>query len=361
MGDGRRASVAVPDRVTDAVIRPARLADLAAIVDYLDDHWRRDHVFVRRPELLAWQHTFGEGDLSFLLAEADGQLEGLFGFIPHEARSPGGAPAAVVGGAIWHVRDTRRFPRLGLRLFRSLVDVNDAAAYFTVGTSPVADEIYRGLGLDTGTMSHVVLLGRGIDRDGIALVPADLTIPAPPPDPLVTVERLGFPEALRRLDPIIERHNRLTWPSKSVTYVARRFVEHPNYRYHVLVLAAGGGADRLALVCRDVTVAGLRATRVVDAYGPLDLLNRGAGALQRLLDGDGIEYLDLMWFAAVDQGLDPDLFLSADAVPGLILPDHFEPFERENGALGAAVWVRRPLLGDYRVLRADVDQDRPNQ
>ena len=52
-----------------------------ALIDFIDKHWKQDHVFVINRELFNWQHK--SKDLyNFVLAVEDENIIGILGFIP---------------------------------------------------------------------------------------------------------------------------------------------------------------------------------------------------------------------------------------------------------------------------------------
>ena len=67
-------------------LRYAQFGDFPRIRNFLDQHWQKDYVYVRQPELFGW--TFGRADLwdqegySFALMEDKEQVVGILGAIP---------------------------------------------------------------------------------------------------------------------------------------------------------------------------------------------------------------------------------------------------------------------------------------
>jgi hypothetical protein len=100
------------------------------------------------------------------------------------------------------------------------------------------------------------------------------------------------------------------------------------------------------------------ALRLVDFLGSANAMTRAGAGLQDLLRRSGAEYLDFFC-----SGMRPELAaagfheLPPAAASPIVLPGHFEPFERSNVELVYS--LRGP--GDIPIVcKGDADQDRPN-
>ena len=113
---------------------------------------------------------------------------------------------------------------------------------------------------------------------------------------------------------------------------------------------------RGTLVTRIAEHDGVRALRIVDFAGPPTLVAGIGPAIRRLIDARGADYADVY-----NAGIDPDAFARAgftrvDPDGPLVVPDHFEPFERRNVRLWFAIkGTREPVM-----FKGDGDQDRPS-
>ena len=90
-----------------------------ALIDFIDKHWKQDHVFVRNRELFNWQHK--SKDLyNFVLAVEDENIIGILGFIPTSQFSDELIVNNEIWLAIWKVRDDIQMPGLGLLMLKFL-------------------------------------------------------------------------------------------------------------------------------------------------------------------------------------------------------------------------------------------------
>jgi hypothetical protein len=331
-------------------IRFATEQDLPDLCAFLDTHWRKDHVFVRHPELLVWQHGRRDGDtIHFLIARdrRTSAIHAVNGVIALAQFDPELAPHRDVWLAIWkRIEAPGIDATLGLALYRALIDLLAPRSIGVLGLSSTAKTLYRFLGFETGVASHYYVRGPGPFRlaafDGAPEEEAPLgespiaTLEDEPPGALAEIRAASRP------------------PHKSAAYARARYVEHPVYRYRFLVARVGGEA-RCALVVRRARAAGGSALRIVDVHGDLGAVGSLEVPLRELLAREGGEYID-----CVTAGLDPSIWRGAGFARkegGVVIPDYFDPFERKNVELAYAFRSEEP---GYVFFKGDGDQDRPN-
>lgn len=352
------------------VIRQASLEDLPSIVAFLRDHWRADHVFVRAPELLTWQHTDPDDPhlLTFVLALSEGSgssvVLGLLGFLPFRRFDPARHWDSL-SLAIWRVRDDAGRPGLGLQLLSWIVKNRTPAMICAIGVSDMVVPIYQAYGYTVGTLTQAALFGSRRCDPAVAMsVPPEAFAPVAR-DPAVTLDAVTLSDGD---DPAFRDDvNRLgtgVIPEKSWPYLVGRFLTHPVYTYDVRALRVDG-VMRAILVMRKVTVeveARSRSIlRIVDFLGDDNVLSRAGGSLRALVDEEDCEYVDIMQYGMKARALAEGRFVESPGQSGLVLPNYFEPFERRRIEVKLAVKTRESISGaPIRLLRADSDQDRPN-
>jgi hypothetical protein len=68
------------------IIRIAAEDDTDAVIRFINEHWRRDHILAHARHLFDWQHLSSThpGELNFVVALDGGsnELLGILGFIP---------------------------------------------------------------------------------------------------------------------------------------------------------------------------------------------------------------------------------------------------------------------------------------
>jgi N-acetylglutamate synthase-like GNAT family acetyltransferase len=119
-------------------IRLAHEADGKALVQFIDQHWKRDHIFVACKELLDWQHFDRMRERYNFVIGIERQtqtMHGVLGFIPLAQFDPEMEIGRLCWMAIWKVQDAARGHKLGRRLLSYLEDTIKPDILTTVAAS----------------------------------------------------------------------------------------------------------------------------------------------------------------------------------------------------------------------------------
>ena len=340
-------------------VRMAVETDAEAIVTFIEQHWRKDHAFVKSRTLLDWQHFDPETRrYNFILGvqRATGQIHGLLGIIPLSQFDPGIGFERLVWMAIWKVRDDARGVRLGRHLMSHLEDVLQPEIVSTVAASGMTLPMYQARGFLGGRLSHYFLLNPAVAEFKLAanVGPAHRRSPASRSGP---IRRLvpAFEDDLRACAEVFSSQEAV--PRKTPEYLVRRYLRHPFYRYQAWAILEATEPLGL-LVTRICSHEDAHAIRIVDFVGRSSAL-RGLGVeWVRLMTEHKAEYVDFCNSGISHEDLAASGFLRRDPAGDLVIPNYFEPFVRENIEIGYVIRLKKGL--PYRVVKGDSDQDRPN-
>jgi hypothetical protein len=329
------------------VTRFATVADQPALIAFIRDHWAASHVFVQAPEVFDWQYGQPDGRLNMVLAEQDGAVLGVLGFIPM-GRHDAGLGDGDVLLALWKVREDGVPPGVGLRLLKFIQSRLQPRMIGAIGISDMVGPIYRALGYTLGKLSQAAIFNPGVTPRVAQAVP-----------PVAVAADAGgyLLDAMTPAD--VQALAGASTPRKSWAYVQDRYLHHPYYDY-TLQTVRQGDVPLAVVIWRAVQCNGATVLRIVDIIGGTDWLAHGAALLQPVVVVAGAEYIDLMQYGTDDAVLQAGGWVSADWVEGLVLPNYFAPFVAVNVTIKLAY---KQFTGDHpvRLYRADSDQDRPNQ
>ena len=341
-----------------ATLGLCRADDLPDLLRFLDEHWKRGHAFTICRPLLDWQHR-GDDAYSFVLArrEHDGDLIGILGFLPTRRFDPALADDNTLWLTTWKVRDDAADAGLGLRMLRFLTDAERHVAVGAITVNAGTQPIYARLGYRVGELHHYVLPNPDAAPFGLAAIDGAIVRHGEPDDASRTVDAVAV-DAEELLDGPMSfelQGGRGSVPHKTARYFAGRYLRHPIYRYGVYALLDQAAPCAL-MATRLAEHEGRRALRIVDYVGSADVLARAGRAIREIIGQQGAEYADVY-----NAGIDPAVFARAgfahvDPEGGMVVPDHFEPFERRNVRL----WFSMKSESDPVLFKGDADQDRPN-
>ena len=149
------------------LIRKATFDDEIALRRFIDEHWRKDHVFVTSKELLDWQHRDETTQsYSFILGieKETGDIHGVLGFITLAQFDPEIEPTRIIWMAIWKVRDAARGHRLGRNIQAFLVESEKPQIISTVAASAMTLSMYETLGYQVDKLKQYFIVNNTMPK-----------------------------------------------------------------------------------------------------------------------------------------------------------------------------------------------------
>ena len=340
-----------PPSVAHRQVRFAAPDDIDRLIAFIGRHWKADHVFVKSAALFRYQYAAPDG-FNFVIAEdrAGGEIDAILGFISYadELR-----PDICL--AMWKVGERCGDPTLGMHLVEYLKTTLQPRTLSCAGINRKVIPLYQFLGFHTDTLRHYYRLNDRFEDFRIAFVPSAHRRQniRGKDEPVFSLVRFETFAALSEVFCCGAYRDRV--PYKDAGYLERRYFQHPVYSYDVCGIDTGAGVGSI-LVFRELAVEGAKVLRIVDFIGDQEHLRGIGGALRRLLYENRYEYVDWYLYGIADDILaDAGLSLKRDD-SDLIIPNHFEPFERKNVAIRFAT----SHTDGFFMFKADGDQDRPS-
>jgi hypothetical protein len=332
-------------------LRIASKSDQSAILLFLKQNWKEDHIYIQNEAL--FEYDFLSGDrLNFILAiNTNDELDGILGFIQY---SPEGADSDL-STALWKVKPKSGDPSLGIKLLNSLIYDFKFRVVSTVGANPRTLPIYEFLGYFTGQLKHYFMLN---DRrntfniiknaHGVIGIYNELQ----PVSDIKLVRYETFEEL--SLDFDVEAYKQYS-SFKSSWYINKRYFCHPIYTYNVFGIQHNNHVNSI-LITREIIFAKSKILRVIDFLGDDTALCLIGGILKNIIHENDYEYIDFYQYGIADEIMKKAGFLFKNDFAELIIPNYFEPFEQSNVDINFFTCNK----SSFRAFKGDGDQDRPN-
>lgn len=326
------------------MIRFAKYDDIPKIMRFIDKYWEKDHILSRDRKLFEFQYVWGD-EISFALSEtAQGELDGILGYIPYDSDN------RDVMLAIWKTLKTED-AMLGIKILQFLQEDPRVKELSAPGINPKTQNIYRFLGIRTGKMRHWYRL-RQTDSYKIALIDDAEIPPAPAGQQGIAVKEyydFKAAESELGLGNCPRGENR---PYKSLHYIEKRYFHHPVFQY--LKFGIQNGEKRLLLLFRVQPCNGSNVLRLIDGIGDLELLPYGTETIDRLMERLDCEYVDIYETGLEEKLLRIGGWKVTDETSNVI-PEYFSPFEQRNIDIYYMSTIPNAVL-----FKGDGDMDRPN-
>lgn len=370
-------------------ITPCEDTDVAALQQFINEHWRADHILARDEQLLRWQHDpsrMSRGDWpgpTFLLARRADRIVGILGLIGCDANAYGTiVPAAWI--AMWMSLPETRTSGVGLKLMQAAIDL-DLNALFVLGINDTVRPIYRRLGFQL--IDDMPRWTRVFDPDATAeLLQACGQSPPRPPVPSLphaapaTHANLRIDASKRPFGDAWDRfwRERLApqWlcTDRSAAYLNRRYVDHPEFTYETRVAISNAGGEVLGLVVFRVERVLNRPENVLRIVEFLAVSHAADALAQSVIDAASehrAAFADFYCSSPIAaRPLEAAGFVRESHKPcDSVLPCRFQPLEggafRMHGAIRladppASDSMGQSPLDDLYITKSDGDMDRPN-
>lgn len=328
------------------------------LLNFIKNHWSKDHIFLNSDKLLNWQHLNKEEKYNFWLAYDDklNRILGILGFIPTSQFSEQLESQKTFWLAIWKIDENHAPPGLGMMLLKTLIQFLNVDILVGSGISELSKKFYNMLRYETGSLSQHFLINPDKEDFKILTKPRDLNFQIIDKSESVLLElnKNNIYEKCKN-----NEHNIfVNAPKKNTEYMFNRYLDHPIYEYKVFGLMQDNKVNSI-LVLREVSVDNSHAVRLIDFQGENKKLKLVVPNLVNMLIAENYEYLDFIQTGISETFLNEIGFLNLSDYADVIVPNYFEPFTNRNITID---FCYKNFINDKKVyiFKGDSDQDRPN-
>lgn len=319
--------------------------DLKDLKNFINNHWKKNHIFTSNDDLLNFQHKSSNHYNFVISRNSEFIINGILGFIPTSHFDPCLKKNNCLWLAIWKVDEKISKPGLGLALLRWLEEKVDHDFIGTVGQNEKVNFVYKALGYNVGKLNHYYVLNSNLKEFKIL---KNLKMKN-------SNDSLSVKHKIEKIS-INDISNSFfrNFPIKSKDYIINRFLNHPFYKYHLY----GVNIDKkleLVFIIRQIIVSNSSCLRIVDMYGNFQNLKCESIDFNQILDEYNSEYIDCLNYGISENHFKSLGFHLKDSE--IIIPEYFEPFVQENRD---TLFAFKPKAENYYIFKADCDQDRPN-
>lgn len=326
-------------------IRFAKQDDIAAIMSFLDENWKRNHILARDKEYFSYQHVYGE-EVTYVLAIGEhGEILGTLGYIPY------GQEQRDVMTVMWKVLHTSD-SMLGIKLLQYLIEEGNVRSVSSPGINKKTVGIYKFLGYHVGEMKHWYRLRKQKKYQIAHIV-----------DDGIPFSKIREQKAIFLIDSMENLEECFDWsmyqkksvmPYKEKWYIERRYFHNPKYKYKVFGVNSAEARTPLLLIFRVQEYLDARILRLIDCIGDYKELMFITDAIDELLEQYNAEYVDLYETGIKEEWLMDAGWTNVESGQNII-PEYFSPYSCENVNIVFFSTDEKVVL-----FKGDGDQDRPN-
>ena len=332
------------------MLRFAISTDVELIISFIDEHWKRGHVFARDRELFEYMYLEQDGRLNFVIAidPLSDKVIAILGYIPSDSLH------SRISLSMWKSRSdpSLRKYRGGLSVLKFLVTELKPLSIFSSGILSETRDMFNFLGYSCDAMNHHVIVNNEISDFQIIQNPPKTSFLQPFSDhgesslAVITTD-----EELRRVANGLDFAETL----KDADYLCHRYLNHPRFNYEIREVISIANPVGI-LVFRRSFANDRSCIRIIDVVGAELCLRSAIVPLVQEMQQNGDEYIDLLsWGLDLDQ-IKEIGFTDCRELADCVVPEYFSPFSQTN----VDRWLFTNLPESEIIFKGDGDQDRPN-
>ena len=325
-------------------VRAATYDDVPAIMRFINQYWKKDHILATNRTLFEWQYI-SDSKVNFVIGVDDmDNLQGILGFIPYDSTNE-----KDLSLALWKANQEQQF--LGIRLMSYLAkEIPHKNIVCTGINMETTSKIYTRMGMKIGTMTQWYRLTPRNEYKVAVVVNKE--IPCVQPS-IYSLQRVkDFVQIEAAFDFFKYKDN--TIPYKSKEYIKKRYFEHPIYQYQTYEVREKDADISALIVLRIQDYSGSKVFRFVDCIGDINVLKTVTSELDRLMIENQVEYIDMY-----ETGIQQNMLLEAGWISvkesGNMIPNYFSPYLQRTVDIHYCKSDEKAIL-----FRGDGDQDRPS-
>ena len=326
-------------------IRRAVYEDIPAIMKFIDEHWKKNHILARDRDFFEWQYV--DADTVNMYIAIDDELEKIYGIEGIIRYNQTDSPD--ISGGVWKTIKSPN-PLLGIELTDYLWNDMNVRYGCSAGINEKAMKIYELQGMIPTQMDHYYRLN-DLGEYKIAKV-AKKHIPAIEDNGYV-LEAIISVEQMREI--ISEDVLRAHILSKDYHYIQRRYFEHPIYKYELWKICNANGESDSVIITREQKVGSDKCLKIIDYYGNIERMSQLGVPLSRLMEERNYEFVSVYSYGVPVEFYERAGFLSCGETDENTIPNYFYPFEQRN----VVIRLCDPQIDGIRIFLGDGDQDRP--
>lgn len=336
-------------------------SQVPAVMAFIDAFYRSGHVLSTNRALFDWQYQqASDGSYNVAVASdpTSSKILGILGYIDSKRYDDALSGDNCLWLALWQVRPGAGLPTLGPALLGFVRDHVEHTVLAVSGVRAATASMYRAMGFVVDEFRHYYMTNPDVMRHHIGIIPRSTPPAAATPCGGVQLQKLTKDDFF--LSTKAGSFDAARVPRKSATYFFNRYLSHPFYEYSVYLLKRNDVPLGL-LAMRIATHDGHNVMRIVDLLLEPSDIPAIASSLLQLVRSTNCEYVDLLQFGVDDAYLHLAGFVEVEPDAGVVIPNYFEPFVRENRRMTLCCRGNGGT-GNHRFVafRADGDQDRPN-
>lgn len=328
-------------------LKLANINDRNNIMSFIKTNWLDTHILGHDKKFFKYIYLNDE-KLQFILAiDKNNKIKGILGFIQYSQKDA----EQDIFIAIWKVIPNQNDPMLGIKLIDYLKKKICHRHIHCVNAHKRTMGIYKFLGFQTGKLDHYVAFNPKCKRHLISKPPSLIK-------KIKTNSIFKFSKK-KNIDPLIVKLSKSNFhhkkiPFKSLKFLSHRYKYHPYFSY-IFYEVLDKNLFVGFVVLRKVNYKNSQAIKIIDIISADKNIVKIINNIPIILQDSNYEYIDIYVSGLNKKILLNRNFKLVSNKKGIIVPDHFEPFNKDNIEVLYATSFTKKII----FFRGDGDFDNP--
>ena len=309
--------------------------DIKSLLNFIDEYWKKNHIFVKSKKLFKFQHL-GRNKLNWVLAKNKNsrKIEGILGLVSKNFFSKG---IICKKDDLWITMIMVAYPLnpskgLGTEMIKFFYKKFNPNSISAIGINKKVSKLYKKIGLNINYLNHYYIKKN-----------KNYTV-------LNNFKNNEITGNFRK----IKYFKNFDQPYKMYNYYLNRYFKHPIYKYHLLIIYKENKINNF-LVFRKINYNKKIALRIIDVANVKLIKNFSKENFDYLISYFKANYLDFLNFGIKKNIFKKIGFLLRDK--NTFIPHHFEPYEKKNiDVMVASISCNN----NFYIFKGDSDLDRPS-
>jgi len=318
---------------------------------FINKYWKKNHLLTINDKVLNWQYQKAN-DYNFFVAKKNNNIIGIQGFIPlkHFDKNLDNNQIFL---AFRKVIEGKHIG-VGLKLHEEVFKECKPKFVSVIGIDEKSHNFLKWQGFNVEKMDHHAILSQSVNKFKIARV-NNLKIVNKKKNKDTSFIELNI-KNIKFL--LVSNFYKVQIPLKSNNYIINRYLKHPFYKYRAILVMQKKKPEAL-MVIRPIKINNSLVLRFVDFIGTSKSFLLTYDVSIKLLQKYKAEYIDIYSHGIAKKIFNQAGYINRYKEKSLIIPNHFEPFERKNIDIYCA-YKSNYKNKIIRLFKGDGDGDRPS-
>ena len=330
-------------------LRKAKKKDERKIISFIKAFFfKKHHILTRNSKLFKWQYS--NNSISCSLAILKKKIIGLQFYIPLSQFDNNLKQKKEIFNSLWFTKKSNIIA-LGEKIFDFTFKSAKPNLVIAMGIPNYLIYFHSKKSFVIKKMSHYFIINPSKKNNLLKIKPKKFN-----DQKKIEFKKIENLKSLKNF--MNEAIFKNQYPLKSNKYLEKRYLKHPVYKYYIYGIKFK--KQKCVCIYRIVKNKKINIIRLVDFVG----LNKSFSFLNNFLlfimNKHSSDYADLYSYGIPSKDLNNAGFSNKDDYKGLIIPNHYEPFENKNIEIMIGYKSKYKNNSKIRLFKGDSDIDRPN-